>query len=225
MFKVSVELYGDTGGRVGCVKVASVFYLRSEDTYSHTEGNQYLHQLLWMGFQKLQSHSSLWIFVALSASCSLFSALSISTSRLAIKTHTIRRFLDFITADSEGPVVFVSAPNWRCLTTRGRSHQTERLSWSINHYWTLPAMLPEMCWPQHNMSFILTLISFCLILFCLFVCLCLNLFLLCIHSSIVVSPARPVGKYPSFWFDPSCMPPPLHTHYCIWLLDNQFPLL
>lgn len=76
--------------------------------------------------------------------------------------------------------------------------------------------VPEMCWPQHNMSFILTFISFfCLILLCLFcspsymfVCLCLNLFLLCIHSSIVVSPDRNVGKYHPSDLIPSCMPPP-----------------
>lgn len=49
----------------------------------------------------------------LSCSCSLFSALSISTSNertlaLLLQTHTTHRIVDFIIANSEGPVVCLS---------------------------------------------------------------------------------------------------------------------
>lgn len=55
------------------------------------------------------------------------------------------------------------------------------------------------------------------LLFSMFVCLCLNLFLLCIHSSIVVSPDRNVGKYHPSDLIPSCMPPPYTLlHLTAW---------
>lgn len=73
-----------------------------------------------VGFQKLRSldetHmlSSLWNLFALSPLLALFfSALSISTSdkpifALLLQTQTICRIVDFINADSEGPVVCLS---------------------------------------------------------------------------------------------------------------------
>lgn len=51
----------------------------------------------------------------------------------------------------------------------------------------------------------------------------LDLFFLCIHSSIVVSPARPVGKYPSFWFE-SIPHACCHTHNCFGLPGDQITM-
>lgn len=106
-------------------------------------------------------------------------------------------------------------------------------------YWILSVMFPcarnVLIPTQHVihsdfgffLSYFVMFVLFPLVLFYVFVCLWLNLFLLCIHSSIVVSPARPVGKYSSFWFDSILHALFIHTtafdcltisyHYCFWL--------
>lgn len=77
-----------------------------------------------------------------------------------------------------------------------------------------------------DFDFVLSYFIICfvpLLLFYMFVCL--NLLLLFIHSSIVVSPARPVGKYPSFWFDSILHALSILTTAFECLTINQVPLL
>lgn len=90
-----------------------------------------------------------------------------------------------------------------------------------------------MCWPKHNMSFVLTLIFFFsyFALVCLFrsfslvLCLCFCvLCVLCVFtpplSCLQLAPW--VSTIPLIWFHPACPHPSL---CCTWVLDSQPSLL
>lgn len=123
------------------------------------------------GFLKLQCLYFLNLFCCLSSSCSLFSALSISTTdkhtlALLLQTHTTCRIVDFINVSSYDPVVYLSLRSkcycpCRDLNAHIADHQwalipeplyhsgvceTEPLSLSKKlrdkNYWILSVMFP-----------------------------------------------------------------------------------
>lgn len=196
------------------------------------------------------------VFETIFISSVLLLALSFQpcASALVIDTPVItRRMLDFINASSEDPVVYLSqkskvpaptkilfaiAQSWPPVgalfrapsSFRGVRNRSFNKKKTDKSYWILSVMFPcarNVLAPTHNMSFVLTLISFLshfamFVLFLLFcftcLCVCVPICFCCVSTPplLCLQPALSVSTHPSDLI-PSCMPSPYTPlHLTAW---------